>query len=270
MRALKMRALITGPLIAGLCAAMLLGPLSAAEEGACYVAGSLVHADFALPRTAAAIDRKHVSVVVVGSASSSLPGAEGAAKAYPARLQDSLAKRLGGDVTVKVVARTKARDTASEMVKTLRQVLADEKPDLVIWQTGTVDAMLGVDPDEFQAALGNGLDALHAGKADAVFVNMQYSPRTDSMISLGAYIDAMRFVALQREIPLFDRLGVMKDWNEMGVFDLSTATKKIDVAEKVHDCIGRMLGRLVVDGAALAKTNVTGSGNLDALKQDHH
>jgi lysophospholipase L1-like esterase len=264
-----MRLLNAGPLIVGLCAVVLSGPVVAAEEGACYVAGSLVHTDFALPHTAAAIDRKHVSVVVLGSASSSLPGAEGAAKAYPARLQDSLGKRLG-DVAVKVVARTKARDTASEMVKTLRQVLTDEKPDLVIWQTGTVDAMLGVDPDEFQAALASGLDVLHAGKADAVFVNMQYSPRTDSMISLGAYVDAMRFVALQREIPLFDRLGVMKDWNEMGVFDLSTATKKIDVAEKVHDCIGRMLARLVVDGAALAKTNVTGSGTVDVLKQDNH
>jgi hypothetical protein len=260
--------MITGPLIAGLCAAILTGPLSAAEEGACYVAGSLVHTDFALPRVAAAIERKHVSAVVLGSASSSLPGAEGAAKAYPARFQESLTRRLPG-VTVKVTARTKARDTASEMVKVLRQVLADEKPDLVVWQTGTVDAMLGVDPDEFQTALGTGLDVLRAGKTDAVFVNMQYSPRTDSMISLGAYVDAMRFVALQREIPLFDRLGVMKDWNEMGVFDLSTATKKIDVAEKVHDCIGRMLARLVVDGATLAKTNVTGSGNVEPLKDNH-
>jgi hypothetical protein len=260
-------------LIAGLCAAVLvttgIDPVLADEEGACYVAGSLVHVDFALPHVAAAIDRKHVSVVVVGSASSSLPGVDGAAKAYPARLQESLIRRLGSDTTVKVVARTKARDTASEMVKTLPQVLGEEKPDLVIWQTGTVDAMLGVDPEEFQTALGTGLDVLRAGNADAVFVNMQYSPRTDSMISLGAYLDAMRFVALQREIPLFDRLAVMKDWNEMGVFDLSTATKKIDVAEKVHDCIGRMLGRLVVDGAMLAKTNVTGAGSVDVLNKDH-
>src|ERR1700731_5457318 len=161
-------------LIAALCAAVLAGPVMAAEEGACYVAGSPVHADFALPRTEAAIERKHVSGVVLGSASSSLPGAEGVAKAYPARLQESLSRRLPG-VTVKVVARTKARETAAEMVKTLRQVVNDEKPDLVIWQTGTVDAMLGVDPDEFQSALGSGLDALRASKADAVFINMQYS-----------------------------------------------------------------------------------------------
>lgn len=255
-------------LIAGLMAAVLAGPAVAAEEGAC-VAGPFVHADFALPRTAAAVERKHLAIVVMGSASSTLPGAEGAAKAYPARLEVSLTRRLSG-VTVKVVARTKARETATEMVKALRPVLTDEKPDLVIWQTGTVDAMLGVDPDDFQSALGEGLDALRAAKADGMFVNMQYSPRTDSMISLGAYVDAMRFVALQREIPLFDRLGLMKDWNDMGVFDLSTATKKIDVAERVHDCIGRLLARLVADGATLAKTSITGAGNVDSLNKDAH
>jgi hypothetical protein len=255
-------------LIAGLLAALLAGPAIAAEEGSC-ASGPFVHADFALPRTAAAIERKHLAIVVMGSASSTLPGAEGAAKAYPARLEVSLTRRLPG-VTVKVVARTKARETAAEMVKALRPVLTDEIPDLVIWQTGTVDAMLGVDPDDFQSALGEGLDTLRGAKADSVFVNMQYSPRTDSMISLGAYVDAMRFVALQREIPLFDRLGLMKDWNDMGVFDLSTATKKIDVAERVHDCIGRLLARLVADGATLAKTSITGAGNVDSLNKDAH
>src|SRR5712675_144597 len=199
-------------LIASLLVAMLAGTACAADEAACFVAGHLVQADFALPRVAAAIAAKHLKIVVLGSASSALPGQEGVAKAYPARLEDSLARRLPG-VDVKVVTHTKARDKAIEMGKTLELVVADEKPDLVIWQTGTVDAMLGVDPDEFQAALGAGLDVLRAANADAVFVNMQYSPRTDSMISLGAYVDAMRFVALQREIPLFDRLGVMKDWN---------------------------------------------------------
>src|SRR5262249_50750560 len=183
-------------LIKGVCAAVLIacavGPALAAEEGACYVAGSLVHTDFGLPHTAAAIDRKHVTVLVMGSASSTLPGTDGAMKAYPARLQESLTRRLPG-VTVTVTTRTKARETASEMVKTLRKLLNDEKPDLVVWQTGTVDAMLGVDPEDFQTALGTGVDALRGRNADVVLINMQYSPRTDSMISLGAYLDAMRF-----------------------------------------------------------------------------
>jgi hypothetical protein len=248
---------------------MLAGTACAADESACYVASHLVQADFALPRVAAAIEAKHLKIVVLGSTSSTLPGAEGAAKAYPARLEDSLVRRLP-ETDVKVVTHTKARDSAAEMGKTLEQVLADDKPDLVIWQTGTVDAMLGVDPDEFRSALDDGLDTLQAGKADTVFINMQYSPRTDSMIALGSYLDAMRFVALQREVPLFDRLAVMKHWNEMGVFDLYTATKKTDTAERVHDCIGRLLARLVVDGAKLAQAGDTGSGSPGTLNKDLH
>lgn len=250
-------------------ATTLVTPCVAADEGACFVAGNLVQADFALPHAAAAIAAKHLNVVVLGSASSSLPGANGPANAYPARLEASLMRRLPG-VAVKVVPHTKARETAAEMVKTLRQVLQDEKPDLVVWQTGTVDAMLGVDPDQFQAALAEGLDALRDNKSDAVFMNMQYSPRTDSMIAMGAYVEGMRFIALQREILLFDRLAVMNDWNEMGVFDLSAATKKIDVAERVHDCIGRLLSRLIVDGANLAKATNTGAGPMDTPNREVH
>jgi hypothetical protein len=256
-------------LVAGIFAATLAIPAVAADEGACFVASSQVHADFALPHVAEAIAAKHLSVVILGSASSTLPGSEGAAKAYPARLEDTLRRKITG-VTINVVAHTKARESAADMVKTFNDVLANDKPDLVIWQTGTVDAMLGVDPDEFQSALGDGLDTLHRGKADAIVMNMQYSPRTDSMISLGTYVDAMRFVALQREILLFDRLAVMKDWNEMGVFDLSAATKKIDVAERVHDCIGRLLARQIVDGANIAQASNTGAGNLEILNKGIH
>lgn len=253
--------------ITAMLAATLATPCLAADEGGCFVAGNLVQADFALRHAAAAIAAKHLNVAVLGSASSSLPGTGGAANAYPARLEAALTRRLPG-VAVKVVPHTKARETAADMVKALRQVLKDEKPDVVVWQTGTVDAMLGVDPDQFQSALADGLDALRDNKSDAIFMNMQYSPRTDSMIALGAYVEAMRFIALQREILLFDRLAVMNDWNEMGVFDLSAATKKIDIAERVHDCIGRLLSRLIVDGANLAHASNTGAAPMDAPNRE--
>ena len=42
------------------------------------------------------------------------------------------------------------RQTACDMAKGMHKFLADEKPALVIWQTGTVDAMRGVDPENFQ------------------------------------------------------------------------------------------------------------------------
>jgi hypothetical protein len=255
-------------LMAAVVAATLATPCFAADEGACFVASNLVQADFALPHAAAAIAEKRLNVAVIGSASSTLPpAAGGAAKAYPARLEESLMRRLPG-VTVKVVAHTQARETAAEMVKSLRGTLKADKPDVVVWQTGTVDAMLSVDPDQFQSALGEGLDALRDAKADGVFMNMQYSPRTDSMVAMGAYLEAMRIIAVQREILLFDRLAVMNSWNEMNVFDLSSASKKNDVAERVHDCIGRLLSRLIVDGAKLGQASNTGAGTMDGPRKE--
>ena len=255
-------------LMAAVVAATLATPCFAADESACFVASNLVQADFALPHAATAIAEKRLNVAVIGSASSTLPpAAGGAAKAYPARLEASLMRRLPG-VAVKVVAHTQARETAAEMVKTLRATLKADKPDLVVWQTGTVDAMLSVDPDQFQFALGEGLDALRDAKADGIFMNMQYSPRTDSMVAMGAYIEAMRIIAVQREILLFDRLAVMNSWNEMNVFDLSSARKKNDVAEGVHDCIGRLLGRLIVDGAKLGQASNTGAGTVNGAKKE--
>jgi hypothetical protein len=58
-------------------------------------------------------------------------------------------------------------------------------------------------------------------------------------------------LALQREVILFDRLSIMKRWSEAGVFDLYAATRKTDIAEQVHDCLGRLLASVVIDAAKL-------------------
>jgi hypothetical protein len=147
----------------------------------------------------------------------------------------------------------KAKRSAAEMAASLPPALVAAKPDLLIWQTGTVDAMQAVDIDQFAAALDRGINTAHTADADVVLVNAQYSPRTESMIALGTYAENMRWVAVQQEIPLFDRFSIMKTWSDMGTFDLYSATKKLDIAEHVHDCIGRLLADLVIEAAKLGQ-----------------
>jgi GDSL-like Lipase/Acylhydrolase family len=212
---------------------------------ACRVAQHQIENNFKLPQVTRAIAGKRLDILVLGAGSSSLAGAEGVKNSYPARLQAVLEEMLPG-VTVKVTTDVKARRTAAEMVQGLSADLVAAKPALVIWQTGTVDAMQSVDPDQFNRALDMGISATRAAGADIVLVNSQYSPRTDSMIALGTYADNMRWVAVQHEIPLFDRFSIMKLWADLGTFDFYAATKKFDMAEKVHDCIGRLLADLVV------------------------
>lgn len=216
----------------------------------CRQGGDPVDYDFPLPRVARAIAAKQLNILVLGAGSSSLPGPNGIKNAYPARLQSALQAILPG-VAVKVSTDVKSRRTAADMVKTLGPALAAAKPALMIWQTGTVDAMLAIDPDRFGSTLDRGVNKARAAGADVVFVNSQYSPRTESMIALSTYTENMRWVAVQQEIPIFDRFNLMKSWADLGVFDLQSATNKLDIAERIHDCVGRLLANLVVGAAKL-------------------
>jgi hypothetical protein len=226
-------------------------PAQAAEPNACAVPETLLPADNSLPRVAEAISKtRDLRITVIGTASSVIPG-EGVASAYPARLEAALTERLPG-VKVTVMTHTKPRQSASEMVPELQKILVDEKPALVVWQTGTYDAVRGLDPEEFRIALDEGVEALHTGGADVVLMNMQYSPRTESMIAIGNYVDNFRWVSREREVPIFDRLAIMRHWSEHGVFDLYAANKDMATARRVHDCLGRALATLIVDSAHLS------------------
>ena len=65
--------------------------------------------------------------------------------------------------------------------------------------------MRGIGPENFQATLEAAVDKLQAGGADVIFMNMQYSPRTEAVISTAPYADAIRWVALEHAVNVFDR-----------------------------------------------------------------
>jgi hypothetical protein len=224
-----------------------------AADDACTVAPPLLQSETALPHAAAAIASRRLNVVVVGTTSSLAPSQAASGTAYPARLEAALAIRLPG-IVVKVVNEAKPRQTADAMAADFARILLNDKPDLVIWQTGTFDAIKGVDPEEYRSALEKGIGDLHAGQADVILMNMQYSPRTESMIAGTVYLDHMRWVALQQEVPLFDRFAIMKEWSDLGIFDLYATSDAAATAERVHDCIGRLLADLALDAVKLATT----------------
>jgi len=223
-----------------------IAPVWAGHPDECLVAQHQVEHEFPLPQVARSIAAKRLDILVVGAGSSSLPGPNGTMLAYPARLQRALSEKLTG-VAVKVTADVKSRRNAGDMVKTIDGALAETKPALVVWQTGTVDAMQAIDPYHFSTALDRGINIARSAGADVVLVNAQYSPRTESMIQLGTYLENMRWVAVQHEVPLFDRFNVMKTWADLGTFNLTAAKNKLDIAERVHDCIGRLLADLLIE-----------------------
>ncbi len=71
------------------------------------------------------------------------------------------------------------------------------------------------------------------------------------MIQTAPFTEAIRWVAAGNGVNLFDRQAVMRHWGELGIFDLLAATKSLDTAANVHECIGRLLANLVVHAATM-------------------
>jgi len=227
------------------------GTVVAAEGQKCEIPGYLLFGNNELKHVAEAVEKdRRLTIAVVGTGSSILAGPDGPRSAYPARLEAALKQRLPS-VAVKVVTLVRTRMSAEDLAQGMAKLLVDEKPDLVIWQTGTLDAIRRIEPDDFRAALDEGVETLHKGGADVILMNMQYSPRTDIMVALGPYADNMRVVAQQHEIPLFDRLAIMRHWSDTGAFDLYAAGKDNVLAQRVHDCIGRAIASMIIDAAHL-------------------
>jgi hypothetical protein len=238
-------------IIAFLAVALVDGAAAATTTPQCSAPSSFVSNDNDFTAALKEIKtRQRLDITVIGSGSSSLPGPDGAHFAYPARLEDALKNRLPSN-QIKVTAHVQPRETTKTMVDGLQKILADDKPALVIWQAGTTDAVNGVEPEEFRVSLDDGVEMIEKSGADVILMNMQYSPRTESMLDVSPYADVMRWVAQQHGAALFDRLGLMHYWNDEDVFDLYTATTNYDMARRVHDCIGRALASLIINATHL-------------------
>ncbi len=214
----------------------------------CEVPAYLLTSESGLPKVASAVKPGgKLDILVVGSRSSVI-GASDFASAYPGRLQAVLREKLPG-VETNVTLELQPKKTAEELAPTLGKLVEDRKPDLVIWQTGTYDAMRSVDADDFRNALDEGVAAMKTAGTDVVLMNLQYSPRTETMISGSAYLDNMRVVAQQHDVPLFDRFAIMRQWNETGDFDLFSASPGVELAKRVHECLARALSSFVIGAA---------------------
>jgi len=244
-------AVLSLTLLAGLLAAV---PACADDAApACDVPAYLLTTESALPKVADALKTGHpLDILVVGSRSSTINTSDGSA--YPGRLQAVLRERLPS-VAVNVSVELQVKKTAEEVAAGLVKLVEGKRPTLVIWQTGTYDAMRSIDPDDFRGAVDEGVAALQNAGTDVILMNLQYSPRTETMISAPPYLDNMRVVAQQHDVPLFDRFAIMRHWNDAGDFDLFSASHGLDLAKRVHDCLGRALSKFVIDAAHPAQQN---------------
>lgn len=222
-----------------------------AADSRCYVPSFLLESGSSLERVAKSAKQDgELSIVILSGSPSQTGGAKGL-RSYPTFLEQALRERMPG-VEVKVDVRAKARQSTGELLPLLPKLFKETKPTLVIWQMGTVDTFRQTDVEIFGRNLQRGLAAIAEGSADALLLNMQYSPRTDHLVDYPSYLEEIRSASDAAKAPLFDRYEIMRYWNVAGAFDL-TSLKNDGLYERIHICIGDLLADFILRGAGLRK-----------------
>lgn len=241
------------PAILALLVAVAL-PAPAAER--CAAPPELTAAVAPLPHAARAVaEQRRLAVLVVGSASTMGSGTSAPDNVYPARLEQELRTLLPG-IEVEVTSRGGRGQTAADLLEVLEPALRVVKPALVIWQTGTVDAVRGLDPDLFATTLVAGLVKVTEAQADLVLMDMQFSRFGRAAMNYGAYREAMQAVAAAAPNGmLFRRYDLMRHWAETGALDIERAPRAAWSREtdRLHACLGKALAETIVAGIRLSR-----------------
>ncbi len=187
-----------------------------------------------------------VDVLAVGSAST----AEGGARAgYPRRAIEALHAALSR-VIFRLTVRGGRGLTAPEMVPLIAAALKQRHYPLVLWQTGTVDAVHGLSPDELRDALEAGARLVEANGGDLVLIDPQFSRLLRASVNLDPYEQALALTAELPGIVLFPRFELMESWEESGGIDLESAEPPHQqaTAATLQACVGNALARFLLAG----------------------
>lgn len=236
-------------LLATVTAALLMGTAADAWSGqpvdaACAVPDSVLAVDTLLPRVRERLDSgQPLSVLVVNSVK---PIPRPATVGYPVRLAEELKNRLP-DRRIDVLVLSLPGEAAPGMIAPLLDAVGRQQPALVVWQTGTVDAMRGLDPESFGNALENGIAAVQRMGADLVMMDMQYSPHTAQVIDFAPYVNYVAWVSRNDGVFHFPRHAIMRRWVEEGRVDFGNEEPqaKQDTYAFVHRCIGQLLAESI-------------------------
>lgn len=151
-----------------------------------------------------------VHVLAIGSSSTQGVGASSPAASYPALLQLALAKRFPGAV-VEVVNAGMAGETADRTLERLNTELDRLKPDLVLWQVGTNDALnASVSEPKFEAVVERGILSIERHKSDVLLVDPQFTKTVSDPARYERFVKTLERVAEKEHICLFSRYHLMK------------------------------------------------------------
>ena len=236
-------------------------PHAASAQGlaACDGPSNANRLDQPLRRTAERLKAgQPLTIVAVGSSSTSGAGASFSAASYPSRLEVELKERFPA-ATIRVLNRGVGGEEVPDMVARFERTVLGEKPDLILWQVGTNSVLRGHSVISTFAHIAEGLRRLKASGADVVLMDPQFAPKVLAKADSEDMVDLITAAAKAENVGLFHRFAVMRHWNKTMKLPFETflSPDGLHLNDWSYACVAKLLGATIAE-AATRQTAVAG------------
>jgi hypothetical protein len=203
-----------------------------------------------------------VAILAVGSATTmgltdnpATPATVAPGMSFPRHMLQVLQASLP-QVSFSLTVRGGRGMTAADMLVPMQTALQEQHFPLVLWQTGTVEALRGIRPDALRDAVRTGTERVRQAGGDLVLIDAQYSRMLSANTDLEPYEAVLQQAATQPGVALFRRFDLTRSWATTGQIDLERTPKeqRDNALETLNTCLGEALAQFVLSAADIQKT----------------
>lgn len=201
-------------------------------------------------------EQRDPRVLAIGSSSTVGVGATRPTNAYIAKLETNLEGAFAGsDFTV--FGRGMSGEVAEGQSARMKETVSELKPDLVLWQVGTNDAIRHVDLELFKSCLRRTLTWLKESKIDVVLVDPQYSDALTKDLFYAETVAAVAEIAREASVLLVDRFEAMRELSKERGDNFYLTSDNLHLNDTGHRCMAEQLARAIVAGVLQAEVENT-------------
>jgi lysophospholipase L1-like esterase len=192
-----------------------------------------------------------VRVLAIGSSSTVGIGASSPSATYIARLETNLEGVLKG-LDFDVIGRGMSGEVAQGAADRMKKEIAETRPDLVVWQVGTNDALRQVGIERFKECLRTTLAWLREHRIDVVLIDPQYGETLVKDAHYETVVAAIADVARESRVLLVDRFEAMRELHRKRGDRFYLTADNLHLNDTGHRCMGEQLARSIVGGLLAA------------------
>jgi lysophospholipase L1-like esterase len=192
---------------------------------------------------------RKLEILAIGSSSTEGVGASAPAYAYPARLEAELSKSAG--LAAEVRNAGVGGELAARTLERLKSALRNGWAELVIWQVGTNDALVGVDERLFRATVESGVAAARAAGVRLLLMDPQFMPKNPDEARYERFVAIVDDIGARAHVPVLSRFAMMKERGKGALALLSG--DGLHMNDLGYKCVAHAIAEAIEDAESAAK-----------------